>query len=147
MGGAKPDKLELLPQLLETADKVLLGGNLPKFVDQPHPKLILGELDDSGLDLSPRSARQFAQIISSAGTTIWNGPVGKFENPKHLAGTKLVAEAVATSLAFSLVGGGDTQAALSQLKLTEKIDHVSTGGGALLTYLATGTLPALEAVI
>jgi phosphoglycerate kinase len=145
LGGAKADKLEFLPQLLELADQVLLGGLLPTLVKVHDKKLVLGDLDSTSKDLSPVSSELFSQLIMEAGTVIWNGPVGKFEDKSHAAGTRAVAEAMAASTAFTLVGGGDTQAALEELGLEAKIDHLSTGGGALMALLATGTLPAIQA--
>jgi phosphoglycerate kinase len=145
LGGAKPDKLELLPQLLNRVDRVLLGGALPQFVKIKDEKLVLGENTPSGLDLTPPSVAEFARIISTAGTLIWNGPVGKFEEPVNEAGTRAVAEAIVASPAFSLIGGGDTQAALAKFGLEKQVGYLSTGGGSLLTLLATGTLPAIEA--
>ncbi len=146
LGGAKADKLDYLPGLLKIADQVLLGGALPRLNQLTNPRLVTAELGSDGLDISPASRDQFAKLISEAGTVIWNGPMGKFEDGSHMAGTEAVAKAVAAASGFTLVGGGDTQAALAKLKLTDKIKHLSTGGGALMEFLSLGTLAAIEAV-
>jgi phosphoglycerate kinase len=98
------------------------------------------------LDIGPDTIQLFSRIISQARMIIWNGPMGLFEVEKFAQGTKKVAEAVAQSSAFSVVGGGDTISCLSQLDLIDKIDHVSTGGGAMLKFLAGEKLPGIESL-
>ncbi|MEM9295987.1 MAG: phosphoglycerate kinase [Planctomycetota bacterium] len=88
-----------------------------------------------GLDIGPETARQYAERVSSAKTVIWNGPMGVFEVPPFDAGTKAVAEALAAGSGTSIVGGGDSAAAIAQLGLDDKVTHVSTGGGASLEML------------
>jgi phosphoglycerate kinase len=95
------------------------------------------------LDIGPDTAERFARMLHDAGTIVWNGPVGVFENPEFAAGTKRVAEAVAASKAFSIAGGGDTLAAIEQFGVGEKISYVSTGGGAFLEFLEGKKLPAV----
>ena len=99
-----------------------------------------------GLDIGPGSAAAFADIILDAGTVFWNGPMGMFEDPRFAAGTRTVAQAVADTKAFTVVGGGDSAAALAEFGLAGDVDHVSTGGGASLELLELGDLPGLAAL-
>ena len=100
--------------------------------------------DDMILDIGPASARALAGIIASAGTIVWNGPVGVFEFDQFGAGTRAVAEANAASPAFSIAGGGDTLAAIAKYGVTDRIGYISTGGGAFLEFLEGKVLPAVE---
>jgi phosphoglycerate kinase len=99
-----------------------------------------------GLDIGPGSAVEFCDVIAEARTVLWNGPMGVFEDPRFVAGTRTVAEAVADCRGFTVVGGGDSAAAARQFGLDDRMDHVSTGGGAALELIEKGDLPGLAAL-
>jgi len=99
-----------------------------------------------GVDIGPGSAVEFCDVIAAAETVLWNGPMGVFEDERFAAGTRTVAEAVAECRGFTVVGGGDSAAAARRFGLVDRIDHVSTGGGATLEFIETGDLPGLTAL-
>jgi phosphoglycerate kinase len=112
-------------------------------------KIIERDLPDgwTGLDIGPESAAAFAEVVRPAGTVLWNGPLGAFEDPRFAAGTRVVAQAVAECDGFSVVGGGDSASALEELRLCDQVDFLSTGGGASLAFIERGgDLPALDAL-
>ncbi|HNM81096.1 MAG TPA: phosphoglycerate kinase, partial [Rhodocyclaceae bacterium] len=100
--------------------------------------------DDLILDIGPDSAKALAAIVANAGTVVWNGPVGVFEMEAFANGTRVLADAIATSKAFSLAGGGDTVSAINVFKIHDKVGYISTAGGAFLEFLEGKTLPAVE---
>lgn len=110
--------------------------------------LRVGEIPDdlAGVDIGPESARAFADAIHEAGTVFWNGPMGVFENPAFSAGTRAVAEAVAACTGYTVAGGGDSAAALAAFGLDDRVDFLSTGGGAALEFLEGRRLPGIDAL-
>jgi phosphoglycerate kinase len=101
------------------------------------------EDDDMILDIGPETAKQYAEILKTAGTIVWNGPVGVFEIEQFGGGTRCLAEAIADSDAFSIAGGGDTLAAIDKYDIADRISYTSTGGGAFLEFLEGKELPAV----
>ncbi len=151
IGGAKLEtKLPVVEVLEETADAVLLGGLLAKEAKQSGrqfgPNVIIADLTADEKDIDQASVDRFTTILSKAQSVVWNGPLGKFEEAENIAGTRKIAQAIIDSGAYSIVGGGDTIAALSALGLVNDFDFVSVGGGAMLEFLSGQPLPALEAL-
>ena len=143
----EPDQIDTCRELLESkrivipTDLTLLGPD--DAVRQSGPNVPDGW---KGLDIGPGTAAEFSDVIADAGTVLWNGPMGVFEDPRFAAGTKTIAEAVAACRGFTIVGGGDSAAAVAQFGLSSEIDHVSTGGGATLEFIELGDLPGLKAL-
>jgi len=102
--------------------------------------------DDMILDIGPKTAAQYAELIARAGTVVWNGPVGVFEFDAFGKGTEALARAIARSQAFSIAGGGDTLAAVDKYGIADEVSYISTGGGAFLEFLEGKTLPAVAAL-
>jgi phosphoglycerate kinase len=148
--------------LLESGVRILLptdtralepGGSFGPLSDgEGHKgsvKVIEGDLPDgwTGLDIGPDSAAAFAAAVGDAGTVLWNGPLGAFEDRRFAEGTRVVAEAVAHAPGFSVVGGGDSASALEELGLKDKVGYLSTGGGASLCFIESeGHLPGIDAL-
>ncbi len=175
-GAKVEDKLGVLQQLGGRADTVLVGGKMAAELAQPASQSALEGVDlvlpvdvvaaasfdpdsetrlvraDSvphgwfGLDIGPQTQNEFAARIKEARTLFWNGPMGVFEWPRFAAGTKAVAQAVAESDAYSVVGGGDSVRAINELGLTDRVSWVSTGGGASLELLEGKELPGVAAI-
>ena len=152
-------KLDYCREMLEKAEK--LGKKLLLPVDtvvaDAFPDPIDAEIEtkvvkvgtmeghEHGLDIGPESAKLFAEEVRKAKTVVWNGPMGVFENPILARGTKAVAQALAEADAITVIGGGDSAAAINQLGFADKVSHISTGGGASLEYLEGKVLPGVEA--
>jgi len=123
------------------AAKEIASGVQTEVIDRfPIPEGMMG------LDIGPKTAESYAGIIGEARTILWNGPMGVFEIDEFAAGTIKIAKAVADSGAFSIIGGGDSVAAVYKAGVSDKISHISTGGGASLEYIANENLPGLEAL-
>jgi phosphoglycerate kinase len=122
---------------------VVVGKNFAE--DEPATLKDAGDVADDEMifDIGPKSAQELAEIIASAGTIVWNGPVGVFEFDQFGEGTKTVAMAIADAAGFSLAGGGDTIAAIQKYDIYDKVSYISTAGGAFLEYLEGKTLPAV----
>src|SRR5262249_13717983 len=147
------DKIELAKELLAKAAAKRVSIELPvdhvvapslDSTDATVTQVKNTPADRMGLDIGPETVKRYSEIIRQAKTIVWNGPMGVFENPKFAQGTFAIARAVAESNAFSIVGGGDSAAAVAQSGLESKISHVSTGGGASLEFLAGQKLPGVE---
>jgi phosphoglycerate kinase len=146
--------VELARRALEKADSTNCRLRLPVDIvagdrfdaGAEHRELDGVEVPDGwmGLDVGPRTAAMFAEEIAKAGTVFWNGPMGAFELKPFAAGTRAVAEAVASAGGTTVVGGGDSGAALAEFGLADDVDHLSTGGGAALELLEGKPLPGLE---
>lgn len=175
MGGAKTEtKVPVVKNFVDKAELILLGGVVANDVlkekgqdmgssivdenskelltglDINDPKLLVPEdfivFDDKILDIGEKTIRKYSNAVSKASMVIWNGPMGLFENPAFAKGTDELAKATASSNAHKIVGGGDTISAVDKIGLLGKFDFVSTGGGAMLAFLAGQRLPGLEAL-
>ncbi len=152
----EPDRLEEVRRTMTTAAKagveVVLPTDLvvaPAFdKDAPPTTVAVSDIPDDrmALDVGPATAARFGAWIARASTVLWNGPMGVFEWPSYAGGTKAVAHSVAATRAFTVVGGGDSAAALAAFGLSDQVSHVSTGGGASLEFLEGKVLPGLAAL-
>jgi len=153
----EPERFDEVRQAVKRAEETGALIQLPEdVVAAPEPSLEAKRQtvradaiprDLMGLDIGPRTGEEFAQVIGEAGTIFWNGPMGMFELEPFSAGTRAVARAVAGAKGFSVVGGGDSVAALRKFELMGGIDHVSTGGGASLEFLEGRELPGLAVLM
>ncbi len=153
------EKLDYCKEMMEKAEK--LGKKLLLPVDSvtvaAFPNPIDAEIetevydvknmpaDREGCDIGPKTAEMYAEAVRSAKTVVWNGPMGVFENPILAAGTIAVAKSLAETDATTIIGGGDSAAAVNQLGFGDKMSHISTGGGASLEFLEGKTLPGVAA--
>lgn len=153
ISGLKEDKLEFVKKFEPLADKILLGGRLPDFLGdealisvrsrRPDEKVIVGNLIMDKEDITLNTVDVFEKIISTAGTIVVSGPLGKYEEEGHKQGTEKIFNAVVKSNAFKVAGGGDTEKALKSFGLLDKFDWVSVGGGAMLEFLSDKTLQGI----
>ena len=175
LGGAKvADKLNVISNLLEKVDTLIIGGGMaytflkaqgyeigkslvddskidfPDPIDAPVEVKVVPvtaiPADMEGCDIGPESMKLFADAVKASKTVVWNGPMGVFENPTLAAGTLAVAKAMAESGATTVIGGGDSAAAVQQMGLGDKMTHISTGGGASLEYLEGKELPGIAVI-
>ena len=142
------DEIDACRELLESDKEILLPTDVVAMGPDDEIDTVGADVPDGwkGLDIGPESAAAFAAAIGDAGTVLWNGPMGMFEDERFQDGTKAVAKAVAEAPGFTVVGGGDSAAAVAKFDLEEGIDHVSTGGGASLELIEKGDLPGLAAL-
>lgn len=175
MGGAKAStKIPVIKNFLNKADKILIGGviandilkakgqdvgdsvvdenaiELLAGIDLNNPQLILPKdfniFQNKFLDIGPETIKEFSEIIKNYKMIVWNGPMGMFENTQFANGTNKIAQAITESSAMKVVGGGDTISAIDKIGLIDKFNFISTGGGAMLAFLAGEKLPGLEAL-
>jgi phosphoglycerate kinase len=144
----EPDQVETCARLLDAGKTIHLPDDIVGVDDNGTYATFGTWLPDGakGFDIGPGSAAAFSDVIMEARTVFWNGPMGMFEDERFAAGTRTVAQAMADTKAFTVVGGGDVVAALGQFGLDDEVDHVSTGGGASLELIELGDLPGLEAL-
>ena len=147
VSGIKQDKVEMAKALSQKVDKVLVGDNTDSIRMQNGEKLMIANLIMDKEDITLNSIDRFKEEITKAGTIILAGVLGKYEDAGHIQGTKEIFQAVASSSAYKIAGGGDTEAALTLFGLTDRFDWVSVGGGAMLEFLTKGTLPGIEALL
>ena len=151
LGGAKvDDKLPVIKAMAAKADVVLVGGKLAAEIKEQGieglgANVMVGKLTEDGFDISDETVGAWSNLLKTAKEVVWNGPLGKFEDPKYNQ-TEKIAKAVIESGAKSIIGGGDTISAVTQYGLADQFTFVSTGGGAMLKLLADGTLPTIEAL-
>jgi phosphoglycerate kinase len=147
----EPEMVDECRRLLETGrvripTDVVVAGDATDDADTTVVTADAMPPNQKGLDIGPETAAAFAAEIERAALLLWNGPMGVFEVEPFAAGTRAVAEAVARCPGFTVVGGGDSAAAVRRFELSDRIDHVSTGGGASLEFIEQGDLPGLRAL-
>lgn len=147
------DKIDVAKQILDKAgDKLVLPIDnvvADKFNNDADTKVVEGDIDDGwmALDIGPKSVEEFKNVLKDAKTVVWNGPMGVFEMPSFAKGTLEIGKFLGTLTdATTIVGGGDSTAAVKELGVADKLTHISTGGGASLTYLEGNELPGIAAI-
>ncbi len=140
------DARDILQKAKEKGTKILLPIDHVTLVGDKVKKAFLMDQDMVGLDIGKDTIKEFKKEIKTAGQILWNGPLGKYEDPRFRKGTYKIAQAVAKSKAYSIVGGGDSVGAINTLGFAKKIDHLSTGGGASMKLMEGKVLPAIEVI-
>ncbi len=145
LGGSKKGKVDYIDFLSTWADKTLIGGMIPTRIKDSKFKVnssrvLVGELNKSGRDISKKTIDNFTKVIKAAKTVVWAGPMGVYEEKENRKGTEEIGRIISESAAFKIAGGGDTHRVLSWDNLWDKFDYVSVGGGAMLEFLRKGTL-------
>ena len=153
------DKMDIALKILKDAKEKGVNIYIPTdtligdtFANEANKKIVdINNIPDGwlGLDIGPATEKQYAEVISNSKTILWNGPMGVFEMSNFEHGTKAVAEAIVAATkkgAYSLIGGGDSVAAINKYNLADEVSYVSTGGGALLEYIESGSLPGVDAI-
>ena len=152
-------KIDYCKEMMEKAEKLgkklllpvdtTIAADFPNPIDAPIEVSTVSvdeiPVDMEGMDIGPKTAELYAEAVKSAKTVVWNGPMGVFENPTLAKGTIAVAEALAETDATTIIGGGDSAAAVNQLGFGDKMSHISTGGGASLEFLEGKELPGVAA--
>lgn len=144
----QPDQVDSCRRILDSGKEILLPTDVVALGPDDEVRTVGVDVPDGwkGVDIGPTTAAAFSDAVAAAGTVLWNGPMGMFEDERFAAGTRAVAEAMAGARGFTVVGGGDSAAALAKFGLDEGVDHVSTGGGASLEFIEKGDLPGLAAL-
>ena len=150
------DRLDYARDMMVKAEKKGVKFMLPvdnlcaaEFSPNAQPVLVEGDIPDHlmGMDVGPKSIEAFTEAVKGAGTVVWNGPLGVFEFDAFAGGTRAMARAMAESGAITIVGGGDSAAAVELLGFGEKMTHISTGGGASLEFLEGKELPGVACLL
>ncbi|MDY3030564.1 MAG: phosphoglycerate kinase [Clostridia bacterium] len=148
----EPDYIDYAKKMLEKAgDKIVLPVDTvvaKEFSNDAESKVVDGDIEDGwmGLDIGPKSVALFSDVLKTAKTVVWNGPMGVFEMPNFAKGTNAIAQVLAEIDATTIIGGGDSVAAVNQAGLGSKMSHISTGGGASMEFLEGKVLPGIAAL-
>jgi len=142
------DQVDTCKRILESGASILLPSDITALSPEGEVRQMGRSMPDGwkGLDIGPGSAAEFGDAVLDAKTVFWNGPMGMFEDPRFAAGTAALAQSLADTRAITVVGGGDSAAAVTEFGLSPYMDHISTGGGASLEFLELGDLPGLAAL-
>ena len=154
------EKIDYCKEMMAKAEKngvklvlpvdTVTTAEFPNPIDAPIETLVVDSdkipADRMGMDIGPKTRELYAEAVKDAKTVVWNGPMGVFENPVLAAGTIAVAKALAETDATTIIGGGDSAAAVQQLGFGDKMSHISTGGGASLEYLEGTLLPGIACI-
>jgi len=150
IGGAKIEtKLPVIKFFEQIYDYVLVGGKIAneaadRKIDFGRKVILPEDYSGERLDIGPKTIEKFSEVIKNAKTIVWNGPLGKFEDKEYAKGTQAVFEAIISSGAYTVVGGGETLEILEKNSAMNKVNFVSTGGGAMLEYIGGGQMPGIE---